>query len=127
MRGRRLDWLAEQLITKVTGHYLQQQHAKAAYFKRNLQQEKMVTQTVQRAADIPDDHVTLLAADSAAAQVQSSTDAAVRYTVSHPGTDAAACTCPHAKRSNVCKHIVKVQLNNLLTNRFACSPGTSPP
>ena len=33
MRGRRLDWLAQQLITKVTGYYLQRQHAKAAYFK----------------------------------------------------------------------------------------------
>ena len=70
MRGRRLDWLAQQLITKVIEHYLQRQHAMAVYFKRNLQQEKMMTQTVQRAADIPDDHGTLPAADDAAAEVQ---------------------------------------------------------
>ena len=117
MRGRRLDWLAQQLITKVIEHYLQRQHAKAVYFKRNLQQEKMMTQTVQRAADIPDDHVTLPAADDAAAEVQSSTDAALRYTVSHPSTAAAACNCPHAMRGNVCKHVVKVQPTNLLTTR----------
>ena len=117
MRGRRLDWLAEQLITKVTGHYLHRQHAKAAYFKRNLQQEKMVTQTVQRAADIPDDHVNLPAAVSAPAEVQSSRDAALRYTVSHPGTDAAACNCPDANRGNVCKHVVKVQLSPILGQR----------
>ena len=111
--GQAPGLLAQQLITKVAEHYLQRQHAKAAFFKRNLEQEKMVTQTVQRAADIPDDHVTLPAADGAAAEVQSSTDAAMRYTVSNPGTDAAACNCPPAKRGNVCKHVVKVQPTNL--------------
>ena len=117
MRGRRLDWLAQQLITKVTEHYLQRQHAKAAFFKRNLQLEKMVTQTVQRAADIPDGHVTLPAGDSAAAEVQSSTDAAKRFTVSNPGTHTAACNCLSAKRGNLCKHVVKVQPTISLDNK----------
>ena len=77
----------------------------------------MVAQTVQRAADIPDDHVTMPAADGAAAEVQSSTHAAVCFMVIHPGTDAAACNCPPAKRGNVCKHIVKVQPPISLSNK----------
>ena len=111
MRGRRLDWLANQLITKVIEHYLPRQHAKAAYFKRSLQLEKDVMRTVQNAADIPADHVTLPAAAGGAAQVRSSQDAAQHYTVSQPGTAAAACTCTYAMRGNVCKHIVKVFFN----------------
>ena len=112
MEGRRLDWLAHQLITKVTEHYLQRQHAKAAYFKPSLQQEKDVMRTVQNAADIPDDNVTLPAAADGAAQVRSSRDAAQQYTISQPGTAAAACTCTYYTRGNVCKHIVKVPISN---------------
>ena len=103
-----------QTTTRVTG--AKRQPAKAANVKRN-QQEKVVIQTVQRAADIPDDHVTLPAADGAGAEVRSPTDAAVRFTVSHPGTGAATCNCPLAERGSVCEHVVKVQLTDHLTTR----------
>lgn len=59
MKGRRLDWLVHTLTTCVAGYYLHKQLEKRSGFKRNLEFEKKVKESVHRAGFILNSHVRL--------------------------------------------------------------------
>ena len=109
MKGRRLDWLFYTLITSVAGYYLHKQLEKRSYFKRNLDFEKKVRESVKKAAAILDSHVTLPEEQGAAAAVCSASNPSTSYTVTGPGTASVHCTCAYSERGNLCKHAVKVR------------------
>lgn len=108
--GRRLDWLADDLKNKVTGHYWYARALKEFGFIRNFSQEFLIANAILLAYGIPDSYVYLNPEGEDIALVVSVANYPKVWTVYGTDTEWAQCDCFIGQQNTMCKHVMKVFL-----------------
>lgn len=106
--GRRMDWLADDLKNKVTGHYWYARALKEFGFVRNIKQEFLIASAILLAHEIPDSYVYLNPEGDDIALVVSINNYPKIWTVYGTDTEWAQCDCFVGQQNTMCKHVMKV-------------------